>query len=361
MRTVYHISVRKNRGNLGKACLLRDTNVLKRRDIEYMATSGVSARSFAFTPGHLGNTATTREAPMETREQEQLHIDAGETLRNPLLAFIGRHYYAPPVSGQAPSVAWQADPEGRALWLPRLAKRLYLDVPSLRAALYDVTFRSKEFRKDVIERVVRGAGAVDAEAAGTLLSRYGDYCAAADWARLLANRHILVVDGVALYDAYALGAMLDWFSRLGWKYRLLDGRLATTYWNRRPYTTAEALRCWLSGRPSPPLPNLRAAVQAAGCSRKLPPGEAPKLSGRWSGTWVEFLGEHYVWSSEVVRLYGISARTQRRARHEGRLEAGIVYGMVLVPFESLQRFLNWWHARGGTWRLTKAERKGKDR
>jgi hypothetical protein len=330
--------------------------VLKRRDIEYMSTSGVSARSFAFTPGHLGNTATTREAAMETREQEQLRVDTGETLRNPLLAFIGQHYYAPPALGQAPSVAWQADPEGRALWLPRLAKRLYLDVPSLRAALYDVTFRSKEFRKDVIERVVRGAGAVDAEAAGTLLSRYGDYCAAADWARLLANRHILVVDGVALYDAYALSAMLGWFSRTGWKYRLLDGRLVTTYWNRRPYTTAEAVQCWLSGRPRPPLPNLRAAVQAAGCSRKLPPGEAPKLSGRWSGTWVEFLGERYVWGSAVVRLYGISARTQRRARHEGRLEAGIVYGMVLVPFESLQRFLNWWHARGGTWRGTRKDK-----
>jgi len=137
---------------------------------------------------------------METREQEELRVDTGETLRNPLLAFIGQHYYAPPALGQAPSVAWQADPEGRALWLPRLAKRLYLDVPSLRAALYDVTFRSKEFRKDVIERVVRGASAVDGEAAGTLLSRYGDYCAAADWARLpydlLANISSRIVNEV---------------------------------------------------------------------------------------------------------------------------------------------------------------------
>jgi hypothetical protein len=27
---------------------------------------------------------------METREREQLRVDTGETLRNPLLAFIGR-------------------------------------------------------------------------------------------------------------------------------------------------------------------------------------------------------------------------------------------------------------------------------
>ena len=87
--------------------MLRVTNVLKRRDIEYLSTSGVSARSFAFTPGHLGNTATVREAAMETREQEELRVDTGETLRNPLLAFIGQHYYAPPALGQAPSVAWQ--------------------------------------------------------------------------------------------------------------------------------------------------------------------------------------------------------------------------------------------------------------
>jgi len=295
---------------------------------------------------------------METREQEQLRVDSGETLRNPLLAFIGQHYYAPPAPGQAPSVAWQADTEGRALWLPRLAKRLYLDVPSLRAALYDVTFRSKEYRRDIVDRVVRGAGAVDGEAASTLLSRYGDYCAAADWARLLANRHILVVDGVALYDAYALNAVLDWFSWTGWKYRLMDARLATTHWNRRPYTTEAALRCWLGGRPRPDVPNLVAAVRAAGCARKLAPVAAPRLSGTFGQTWVEFQGERYIWGKEVVRLYHVSARAQRRARREGRLEAGIVLACVLIPFESLQRFLRWWYAHDCTWRRLKVDKGG---
>jgi hypothetical protein len=330
--------------------LLRDTNVLKRRDIEHLSTSGVSARSFAFTPGHLGNAATTREAAMETREQEELRVDAGETLRNPLLAFIGQHHYAPPAPGQAPSVAWQADPEGRALWLPRLAEQLHMDMPDLRAALYDVTSCSATCRNTICEHVVRGAVSMYGETAKTLQSQYGEYCKAADWARLRANRHVLVVDGVALYDAYALKAMLDWFSWTGWKYRLMDARLAAVSWDRRLYTTEEALRCWLSGRPRPPIPSLRAAVHAAGCSRKLSPGEAPKLSGKWGGTWVEFLGERFIWGSEVVRLYLISATAQRRARREGRLEAGIVYGSVLISFESLQRFLKWWYAHDCTWR-----------
>jgi hypothetical protein len=52
----------------------------------------------------------------------------------------------------------------------------------------------------------------------------------------------------------------------------------------------------------------------------------------------------------VVRLYLISATAQRRARREGRLEAGIVYGSVLISFESLQRFLKWWYAHDCTWR-----------
>jgi len=293
---------------------------------------------------------------METREREELCVDTGETLRNPLLAFIGRHYYAPPAPGQAPSVAWQADTESRGLWLPRLAKRLYLDVPGLWAALYDVTFRSKEYRRDIVDRVVRGAGAVDGEAAGILLSRYGDYCAAADWARLLANRHILVVDDVALYDAYALNAMLDWFSWTGWKYRLMDARLARTHWNRRPYTTEAALSCWLGGRPCPDVPNLVAAVRAAGCPRKLAPVAVPRLSGTFGQTWVEFQGERYIWGKEVVRLYHVSARAQRRARREGRLEAGIVLACVLIPFESLQRFLKWWYAHDCTWRRLKVDK-----
>jgi hypothetical protein len=233
-----------------------------------------------------------------------------------------------------------------------------LDVPSLRAALYDVTFRSEEFRRDVIGRVVRGAGVVDAEAASTLLSRYNDYCAVADWARLLANHHILAVDGVVLYDAYALAQMLNWFSRLGWKYRLLGARLATTNWNRREYTTAEALRCWLLGRPHPPVPNLSAAVHAAGGSAKLCPTEAPRLSGKWTGRWVEFLGERYIWRMAATRLYHVSARALRRARREGMLQAGIVYGEVLISFESLKPFLKWWYGHGCTWRRTKGERKG---
>lgn len=336
--------------------MLRDTNVLKRRDIEYMSTSGVSARSFAFTPENLGDTATVREAAMETREREHLHVDTGETLRNPLLAFIGRHYYAPPAPEQAPTVAWQADPEGRALWLPRLAKLLHMDVPDLRAALYDVTFRTDDFRRDVVKCVVRGAGAMGAEASDNLLSGYEEYCAAADRARLLANRHILVVDGVALYDAYALSVLLGWFSLTGWKCRLLNVRLATTSWNRRKYTTEEALRCWLSGRPHPPIPHLSAAVQAAGCSRKFTPDEVPKLSGWWRGSWVQFQGEYYVWGDAAVRLYGISKRTQRRARREGRLEGGIVYAQVLLPFKSLQLFLSWWYAHDCKWQRLKVEK-----
>ena len=83
---------------------------------------------------------------MKTREQNELRVDTGNTLRNPLLAFVGRHYYAPPAEGQAPSVAWQTDPEGRALRLPRLAGQLHMDLPTLRALLYDVASLSTSRR-----------------------------------------------------------------------------------------------------------------------------------------------------------------------------------------------------------------------
>ena len=333
--------------------MLRDTNVLKRRDIEYLSTSGVSARSFAFTPGHLGNTATTKEAAMETREQNELRVDTGDALRNPLLAFIGRHYYAPPAPGQAPGVAWQADIEGHPLWLPRLAGRLHMGVPDLRALLYDVASLSTPRRADLRDSTICHVCPLASELGTATCRQYDEYCAAIVWARLLANRHILVVDGVACYDAYALAAALNWFTRTGWKYRLMDARLATTRWNRRVYTTEEAISCWLAGRPRPDVPNLAAAVRAAGSARKLTVPTVSKLSGTFGRTWVNFHGERYIWRKEATRLYHVSARTLRRARREGKLQACIVYAEVLIPFESLRPFLTWWYGHGCTWRGAK--------
>jgi len=298
---------------------------------------------------------------METREHEQQQIDAGETLRNPLLAFIGRHYYAPPAPGQSSSVAWQADAEGHDLWLPRLAETLNRDVSVVRAVLYDVTCISPSVRDGILKAVVGGAINLSSGAAAALHAQYDDYCAAAVWARFRADRRMVVVDGVTLYDACVLSVMLGRFSWTGWKYRLMDARLATTSWDQRLYTTEEALRCWLSGDPCPAVPSLRAAVRAAGCSGKLPPGEVSKLKATWGQTWVEFQGERYIWGKEVAELYRISARALRRARHEGRLQSGIIGGMVLVPFESLQSFLKWWYARDCTWRRTAADRDGGSR
>lgn len=116
------------------------------------------------------------------------------------------------------------------------------------------------------------------------------------------------------------------------------------------------MRCWFSGRPQPSIPDLAAAVRAAGCARRLPSAVPVPLTASWGSPWVEFQGERYIWGQDVTRLYGITARTLRRARREGKLEAGIVLCQVLIPFKSLQQFLRWWYSRGCTWKgQTKAE------
>lgn len=72
---------------------------------------------------------------MKTREEERPANEAGAVLCNPLLAFIGQHYYAPPAPGQVPSPEWLKDPANHAVWLPMLAARKGLDVGSLRSAV----------------------------------------------------------------------------------------------------------------------------------------------------------------------------------------------------------------------------------
>jgi len=329
--------------------------VLKRRDIEYLSTSGVCARSFAFTPGHLGNTATTKEAAMETREQHQPACVAAQPLRNPLLALASQRCYAPPVEGQTPSQQWLADPENHGLWLTRLAAQVHLDVPTLRAGLYDVASLSVWQRAQVSKAVINYFCSSEGDR-GRVDRLYDEYCAAVIWARLQVDRRVLVVDGVTLYDARAIAATVGWSAWQGWYARMARGSIAATRWYRRLYTTEEAMRCWFSGRPQPSIPDLAAAVRAAGCARRLPSVVPVPLTASWGSPWVEFQGERYIWGQDVTRLYGITARTLRRARREGKLEAGIVLCQVLIPFKSLQQFLRWWYSRGCTWKgQTKAE------
>jgi hypothetical protein len=57
----------------------------------------------------------------------------------------------------------------------------------------------------------------------------------------------------------------------------------------------------------------------------------------------------------ATRLYHVSARALRRARREGMLQAGIVYGEVLISFESLKPFLKWWYTHDCTWRRSETE------
>jgi hypothetical protein len=286
---------------------------------------------------------------MNTREQHQPACVAAEPLHNPLLALVSQHCYAPPIEGQIPSKQWLAEPENHGLWLARLGAQVHLDVPTLRAGLYDVASLSVWLRAQVCKAVIGCFCSSDTDR-GRVDRQFHEYCAAIIWAKLQADRRVLVVDGVTLYDARAIAATVGWSAWQGWYARMARGSIAATRWYRRLYTMGEAMRCWFSGRPQPSVPDLAAAVRAAGCARRLPAAVPVPLTASWGSPWVEFQGERYIWGKDVIRLYGITARTLRRARREGRLEAGIVLCQVLIPFKSLQQFLTWWYTRGCTWR-----------
>lgn len=279
---------------------------------------------------------------MKTREEERPANEAGAVLCNPLLAFIGQRYYAPPAPGQVPSPEWLKDPANHAVWLPMLAAQKGLDVGLLRAALYDVASISAFGRDEVFKAFVNSAYDVGGP---QLRAAYAAYCMDVIYAQLRLRRRILVVDGVTLYDALALEMVLGWWCATTWKYRFMVPGFATTWWDRRPYTSAEAIRCWLSGLPAPALPAIAPAVKKAGCSRKLP-GTVERLSGTWSrDVWVTFQGEKYIWCKALPGLYGIPERRVRRYRQEGVLQSARVVGQVLVRFDAWQQFLRWYYAQ----------------
>jgi hypothetical protein len=282
---------------------------------------------------------------MKTSEEERPASDAGAALSNPLLAFISRHCYAPPAPGQVPSPAWLKDPAHHAVWLPTLAAQKHLDVSRLRAALYDVTSISTHEREEVFKAFINS----EYDYGGPQLrAAYAAYCTDVVYAQLRLRRRILVVDGVTLYDALALQTVLEWCGETTWRYHFMAPGFATTRWDRRPYTSADAIRCWLSGLPAPTLPAIAPAVKKVGCSRKLP-GIPQRLSGTWSGdVWVTFQGEKYIWCKALPQLYGISERRLRRFRQEGVLQSAKVLGQVLIRFDAWQGFLRWYYTQPRT-------------
>lgn len=213
------------------------------------------------------------------------------------------------------------------------------------AALYDVASISAVGRGHVIKVFMNSSYDVDGR---RLQAAYAAYCMDVIYAQLRLRRRILVVDGVTLHDALALETVLGWWCAATWKHRFMAPGFATTRWDRRPYTSAEAIRCWLSGLPAPTLPAIAPAVKKVGCSRKLP-GTVQRLSGSWSwDVWVTFQGEKYIWCKALPGLYGIPARRLRRYRQEGVLQSARVAGRVLVRFDAWQQFLRWYYTQPRT-------------